>query len=66
MGPKRNDTPLGCPHFPIGAKSEQLFPLKIRKVLKFPYIEDQALRFLAGLQLPLSPSLNSCFHLISK
>lgn len=66
VGPKRNDPPFGCQHFPTGAKSEQLFPLKIRKALKFPYIEDRALRFLAGQQLPLPPSLNSCFYLISK
>lgn len=65
-GPRSNEPPFRCQHFPTGAKSEELFPLKIRKALKFPYIEDRALRFLAGLQLPLPPSLNSCFHLISK
>lgn len=54
-------TPFSCQHFPIGAKNEQLFPLKTRKVLKFPYTEDQTLRFLAGLQSSLPPSLNSCF-----
>lgn len=35
-------TPFNCQHFSIGAKSEQLFPLKIRKALKFPHTEDQA------------------------
>lgn len=38
----RRTTPFNCQHFSIGAKSEQLFLLKIRKALKFPYIEDQA------------------------
>lgn len=52
--------PFSCQHFPVGAKSEQLFPQKIRKALKFSiYVGD----FLAGLHLlPLPPPLNSCFE----
>lgn len=52
--------PFSCQHFPVGAKSERLFPRKIRKALKFSiYVGD----FLAGLHLlPLPPPLNSCFE----
>lgn len=34
-------TPFGCQRFPIGVRSEQLFPLKIRKALKFPCAETE-------------------------
>lgn len=59
-------TPFGGQHFPIDAESEELFPLKIRKVLEFPYIEGQTLRILAGPQLPPPPSLHSCLKIPNK
>ena len=58
---------FSCQHFPIGAKSEQLFLQKIRKVLKFPYIEDKPEDFWQGCNcLSLLHSTLASSYLMNK
>lgn len=52
-------TPFSCQQFPIGAKSEQLLPRKIRKALKFYTLEI----FGRATTITSPPSLNSCFKI---
>lgn len=60
-------TPFNCQHFSIGAKSEQLFPLKIRKALVSIQLKTEPRDFWLGCNcLSFLPSTLASSYLMSR